>query len=109
MKKSRRRKASDGTKLVARFEASGLTQREFSDRNGVTMSALQYWLRKARSGGEGERTAEEQFRFVEVIGEETKEAPARGISMELGGLRLRFETLPSPAYLAQVAAAFAAE
>ncbi len=107
MKKSRRRSASDGAELVARYEASGLTQREFADLGGVTMSALQYWLRKARTEDGGDEAAAEQFRFVEVIGEEAEGAPTCGVSMELGGLTLRFETLPSPSYLASVAAAFA--
>ena len=110
MKKSRRRSASDGAELVARYEASGLTQREFADLGGVTMSALQYWLRKARAEDGGGEEAEEQFRFVEVIGEESEGAPTCGVSMELGGgLTLRFEALPSPSYLASVAAALAQE
>ena len=108
MKKSRRRSASEGVELVARYQASGLTQREFADENGVTVSTLQYWLRKAR-GGEAEEEAE-QFRFVEVIGEEAEGAPSGGVAMELGdGLTLRFESLPSPSYLASVAVAFSGE
>lgn len=108
MKKSRRRSASEGARLAARYAASGVTQREFADREGVTMSALQYWLRKARAGDEGDEAAE-RFRFVEVIGEEAEGAPAGGVSMDLGGVTLRFEALPSPSYLVSVAAAFAEE
>jgi transposase-like protein len=110
MKKSRRRSASDGSRLVERYQASGVTQREFAEREGVTMSALQYWLRKARAGDDGGEEAAERFQFVEVIGEEAEEAGAGGVSLELpGGLSLRFESLPSPSYLASVAAAFAEE
>ena len=108
MKKSRRRSAAEGAELIAEYETSGLAQREFAVRNGVTMSALQYWLRKARAA-EGDEAAAERFRFVEVIGEETEGAPAGGLAMEVGGLTLRFESLPSPSYLASVAAALAAE
>ena len=105
MKKSRRRSASEGAELVARYMSSGLTQLEFAKRNGVTVSTLQYWLRKKKTGGE---TAEEQFRFVEVLGDGSEDAPTGGMSMELsGGMTLRFETLPSPSYLTSVAAAFA--
>jgi transposase-like protein len=110
MKKSRRRSASDGARLATRYEASGLTQREFAGRNGVTVSTLQYWLRKAQAEDcGGEEPAAEQFRFVEVIGGETEGGSTGGVSMELGGLTLHFESLPSPTYLASVAAAFAEE
>ena len=106
MKKSRRRSASEGAGLVERYGASGLTQREFAARSDVTVATLQYWLRKTKTGGGGEASAE-QFRFVEVIGKESKGAPTGGMSMELGnGLTLRFESLPSPGYLVSVAAAF---
>ena len=105
MKKSRRRGATEGARLVERYEASGLTQRKYADRNGVTVATLQYWLRKTKTGGE---TAAEQFRFVEVVENSSRGATTGGVSMELdGGLTLRFESLPSPSYLASVASAFA--
>lgn len=103
MTQSKRRSSSEGGKLAARFRSSGLSQREFAGRNGMTISALQYWLRRTKNSEKEAR----QFRFVEVVGEETKDAPTCGVSMELsGGLTLRFETLPSPSYLASVVAAF---
>lgn len=105
MKKSRRRGAAEGTGLVERYKASGLTQRKYADRNGVTVATLQYWLRKTRSGDEAPA---EQFRFVEVIENGSRGTATSGMSMDLGGgLTLRFESLPSPSYLVSVASAFA--
>ena len=109
MKRSSRRGASEWAGLVKRYSASELTQRAFAERNGVPISSLQYWLRKSRAKDGGGEAAAEQLRFVEVIGAEKESVPAGGVSMELEGLTLRFETLPSPSYLASVAAAFATE
>jgi transcriptional regulator with XRE-family HTH domain len=107
MSRTRRRSATEGARLVERYEASGLTQREFADRNGVTMSTLQYWLRKARSGDEA---PVEQFRFVEVVENGSPDSATGGMSMEfVDGLMLRFEGLPSPSYLAEVVTAVAEE
>jgi len=105
MARSRRRSASEGAELVERYAASGVSQREFAEREGVTVSTLQYWLRKSRADDDGGEAEPERFRFVELVGEVT-DATRCGVWMELGDdLRLRFESLPSPSYLARVVAA----
>jgi len=106
MGKSRRRSSSEGARLVAEFRRSGLSQRRFAGQAGVKVAALQYWLRKDQAGGDSVPPA--QFKFVEVLGGGSKVAVSGGMSMELsGGLMFRFEGLPSPTYLSQLATAFA--
>ena len=38
-------------RIVARFRKSGLTQREFAEREDITVSALQNWLTMIRKSG----------------------------------------------------------
>lgn len=105
MAKSKRRSTSDGTALVTAFRMSGKTQKQFAESNDVTVCTLQYWLAKAK------RMAIEKsaVRFVEVVGTSSNDNDAQGgVVMDLGaGIRLTFESLPSPSYLSSVAAAFA--
>ena len=44
----RQRTPSQRAELLAKFHQSGLTQREFAARNGLSISCLNVWLRKAR-------------------------------------------------------------
>jgi transposase len=65
--------------LLARYQSAGFNQREFARREGVPLSSLQYWLRRAREGtaqagsrvaasnrSKGAGRAGEQVGFVEV-------------------------------------------
>ena len=38
------------TKLVADFESSDLTQREFATERGISLSHLRYWIYRASQG-----------------------------------------------------------
>lgn len=44
----KQRTEKDGRKLVADFESSRKTQREFAKENGVKVGTLQYWIRRVR-------------------------------------------------------------
>jgi len=44
----RRRRPESPDDLLARYRASGLTQRAFCERVGVPLSTLQWWLARAR-------------------------------------------------------------
>ena len=44
----RRHTADERADLLAEFHKSGLTQREFAARKGLSLSCLSIWLRKAR-------------------------------------------------------------
>jgi len=41
---AKRRSAAEWTRIIARFRRSGLTQRQFCEREDVSLSALQNWL-----------------------------------------------------------------
>lgn len=61
------------TKLIADFESSDLTQREFATEHGIPVSALRcwlYWLRK------------ESRPLVEVAPERSVQVPSRGAAPE---------------------------
>lgn len=50
--------------MLARYERSDLTQRDFAAGEGVAMSTLASWLRRARTGPP--RAPKEALRFGEV-------------------------------------------
>lgn len=50
----RERKQRAMSRMVSRFEASGLTCEEFCRRRRMSVSKLSYWRRKRRGGGEGQ-------------------------------------------------------
>jgi len=47
----RRHPAGERSELLAGYHRSGLTQGEFAARNGLSLSCLRNWLRKARATG----------------------------------------------------------
>lgn len=57
------------TKLVADFESTDLTQREFATERGIPVSALRYWLYRLRK---------ESRPLVAEAPERSDQAPARG-------------------------------
>jgi hypothetical protein len=61
------------TRLVADFESSDLTQREFATERGIPVSALRYWLYRLRK--------ESRPLFAEAP-ERSDQAPTRGAAPE---------------------------
>ena len=47
--KSRVGRAAARREMVDRYERSGKSQREFCEGEGISLSTLQWWMRKARS------------------------------------------------------------
>ena len=47
----RNRTPNERAELLAEYHKSGLTQREFAARKGLSLSCLSIWLRKARVKG----------------------------------------------------------
>jgi hypothetical protein len=45
-----RRSADEWVKVIARYRRSGLTQREFCEREGVSTASLQHWLYRPPKG-----------------------------------------------------------
>jgi transcriptional regulator with XRE-family HTH domain len=90
-----RRTAEQGSALVRRYEASGMSQTAFAEREGVSVNTIRYWLRKRRDA------TEEPVRFVEIVGETEPEQAACVVSV--GGAEVRFYELPPPEYVAALA------
>ena len=67
----RRSTPEQRARLVSRYRKSKLTQREFAEREGITLSTLQSWLYKRP------RSKAERGRFVEVV------APAVNETIEI--------------------------
>src|SRR5512138_1250130 len=61
------------TKLVADYEASDLTQREFASERGISFSNLRNWIYRLRK---------EARPLVEVATESSRQAPRRAVSTE---------------------------
>jgi len=57
--------AEQRARVVARYRASGLTQREFAEQAGISLSALRGWL--YRRDPHAEPRGEPRGRFVEVV------------------------------------------
>ena len=96
--KRRRRSVDEIEALCARFRESNLTQRQFAEEIGVSVGAVQQWLRRHR------RSALARVpRFVEALpvhastvsGECRIELPA--------GIAVVCRSLPSPEYLGALA------
>ena len=90
-----RRSADEGKALVEQFKQSGLRRKEFGRQHGISPYTLQYWIGKL-----GE--TKQDLRFVEVFDRKPpREAVA--VSIETGAVALRFNVLPDPAYLVDLA------
>ena len=94
-----RRSASEWSELIARQAASGLSQRDFCDTEGLAVSTFTYWKRKLGKGSVPKpRLDADRPLFTPVLGlpdsaeASGQDAPARSawsIDLDLGdGLRL---------------------
>lgn len=66
-------RAAEMRRVLSRWEGSGLTQREFAEREGVPYTTLLYWRRRTsgRSAASGKRAAP-VFTPVRVVSEEPR-------------------------------------
>ncbi len=70
--------------ILAQLERSGLTQREFAEREGISTSTLQYWLRRERL----EREISGETALVAVTPTSPSTLVAVGFIIECGDLRI---------------------
>ena len=93
--------------LVARFEESGKSRREFAAHSGVGLAIFQYWLYKLRrergAKGAGKATVPE-VRLVPVTVGAPPAAPAQ-LELRIAGVRLRVPVGADPGYVARLASA----
>ena len=77
-----------GEQLVMRFRASGLTRREFAAQKGISVSALDYYVRRERSASMPATFAPNRILPVDLIAAET-EAPEVGAAARYSGVAVR--------------------
>jgi hypothetical protein len=94
--------------LVARFEGSGRSRREFAAEAGVGLAIFQYWLYKLRRESQavaaGKARAAE-VRLVPVTVKPRPTAPVVRLELRVAGVRLRVPVGADPGYVARLAAA----
>jgi transposase len=94
------------TKLVADFESSELTQREFASARGISFSNLRNWLYRLRKESRPLVTeaAEVPRQAPETVGAKKRSRLVRELAF-VSGARLRFPAGTDLAYLRALAAA----
>ena len=93
--------------LVARFEGSGRSRREFAAEAGVGLAIFQYWLykfRRERQPVATRRARVAEVRLVPVTVRARPTVPAR-LELRIAGVRLRVPIGADPGYVARLAAA----
>jgi hypothetical protein len=93
--------------LIARFEKSGMSRREFAVEAGVGLAIFQYWLYKVRREREGVAAGQARAPEVRLVPVRVKALGAGPVRLELrvGSVRLRVPVGADPAYVARLAAA----
>lgn len=99
----KRRSAQERARLVTAFRASDLTQRQFAERKGITVSALQSWLYKPN--GQQQHAKASAPSFVRVV---EAQAPGGAVVVSVGdAITVTFAVSPEPNYLAVLVRALA--
>ena len=92
--------------LIARFEGSGKSRKEFAAEAGVGLAIFQYWLYKLRRERDAaaRKPMAPEVRLVPVTVRTSPACPAR-LELRMPGVRLRVPVGADPAYVARLAAA----
>ena len=83
----RNRDAAAGRRLIEQYVESGCTQREYCDRERISIGTLQYWLRRIAAEEAGEIRSEPQLVEVSLAGTMamTKSTKAESAGLARGG------------------------
>ena len=82
---AKRRSAAEWTRIIARFRRSGLTQREFCEREDVTLSALQHWLyRRSKNAAAANFVEVVELDRAEVVSNRTAAIRVAGVEVVVG-------------------------
>lgn len=101
-----RRSREEWELLVDESRNSGMTQADFCRERGLSVGALQYWMRKLR---EERETSGEPLGMRLLPLHVSAPAGTEGLEVLLpNGMQLRFPAATQPAYVASVLAALAA-
>lgn len=90
--------------MVARFEGSGKSRKEFAAEAGVGLAIFQYWLYKFRRERAVQPRLLPEVRLVPVTVRARPPAPGR-LDVSVAGVRLRVPVGADPAYVARLAVA----
>jgi hypothetical protein len=93
--------------VIARFEKSSMSRREFAAEAGVGLAIFQYWLyklRRERDGAEADKGSGPEVRLVPVRVKAGAVASVR-LDLRVGDVRLRVPVGADPAYVARLLAA----
>jgi hypothetical protein len=100
----RRYRPEERARLVAAFRASGLMQKTFAAREGITVSALQNWLYSPKA--KHAREPPVGGGFVRVVG--AKPVAGGGVTVRIGeSVSVAFDAPPEANYLAVLLRALA--
>lgn len=97
------------SELIARFEGSGRSRREFAADAGVGLAIFQYWLYKFRRERRAVGVRKARVAEVRLVPVTVKARPSAAVRLELrvAGVRLRVPVGADPGYVARLAAALA--
>lgn len=90
--------------MVARFEGSGKSRKEFAAEAGVGLAIFQYWLYKFRRERAVQPRSLPEVRLVPVSVRSRPPAPGR-LDVSVAGVRLRVPVGADTAYVARLAVA----
>ncbi len=93
-------------KLLAEYEESGLTQKEFVAKHDLSFGTFQYWLYRASKKSKLASNSSPKFLPIEVVASPAPKARAGVLEAALpGGVLLRFVVGTDTRYLAELFAA----
>jgi len=98
-------------KLIAEYETSGLSQKEFVAKHDVSFSTFQYWLYRRSKKLSVESGSTTKFLPVEVVDSAAPKARREGtesvpVEVELpGGVRVRLSARVSARFVGELVAA----
>ncbi len=90
-------------KIVAEADSSGLTRAKYAESVGVGEAALSHWLTRLRGKSEKVRPTVATARLMRVQVVDVKAKSEAGLSLEYGGVIVRFGEGTSPEYVAKLA------
>ena len=79
-----RRKRNEVRGILAQLEASGLSQREFAEREGISASTLAYWIRREKV----ENKLRQDSELVEVVAPAASEDNSATFTAIFGEVRI---------------------
>lgn len=88
--------------MVFEADSSGLTRAKYAESVGVGQAALSYWLTKLRDKSEKTCPTPKAARLMRVHLVDSKPRQDASLSLEFGGVIVRFSEGTSPQYVAQI-------